>query len=86
MGKFNVQRSLNYVNTNPIAEETASNKEQTTKRYNKVNPTESERGRMLPVSPRQRRPNSLEGRGWMKKQMLSCNGTDRGQDTSDRKE
>jgi hypothetical protein len=56
----------------PIAEKTVSNREQTTKRYNKVNPTESNSGRILSVSPRQQRPNSLEGRGWMRKRMLTA--------------
>jgi hypothetical protein len=50
MGRFNVKFSLNHVNTTPIAEETASNREHKTKRYNKVNPTESNRGRILVVS------------------------------------
>ena len=41
MGRFNVKFSLNHVNTTPIAEETASNRERNTKRYNRVSPTES---------------------------------------------
>lgn len=86
MGRFNARFSLNRVNTIPIAEETASTEGRTTKRYNRVNPTESRSGRILLVSPRQQRPNSLEGRGWMKKQKLICNELDRGQNTSDRKE
>jgi hypothetical protein len=52
MGRFNVQGSLNRVNTTPIAEKIASKEEQTTKRYNKVSPTESRSGRILLVSLR----------------------------------
>ena len=59
-------------------EETAPNKEHKTKRYNRVNPTESRGGRIPLVSPREQRPKSLEGRGWMKQRMQVCNGLDRG--------
>ena len=87
MGRLNGESSLNHVNTIPIAEQTASNREQKTKRYNKVNPTESKRGRILLVSPRQQRLNALVGKGWMRKRMLVGNEPDRGSKfASDRKE
>jgi hypothetical protein len=53
-------------------------KERKSKRHNRVSPTESRGGSRTLVSQPQGRQNSLEGRGWDKKRMPSCNGRDRG--------
>jgi len=52
VGRRAIGRVVSRVNINPTAEETAPNREYKTKRYNRVSPTESRKGRSILVSLR----------------------------------